>query len=105
MNFHLSATIDAETRVGKQIITKYMDLIQTPTKVTREILNSNDIKQAYFNWVLSCRSKDEERPIYKGILNPIVIRYETYNWGKHHIKEVEKFLEKHKGWDIEWYEM
>lgn len=80
LNIFLSASLDAETKLGKTKITEVCDLWQTPTKVTKNILNAENKLNEYKKWVTSLKN----------------------NYGNDHIKEVEKWLELYKEWDIEW---
>lgn len=68
---------------------------QTPTRVTREIMNSTDPIQAYKNYILTECSRDEELPIYAeddvfGEGTPIGV--DVYNNGKEHVAQFEEWL-------------
>lgn len=108
MNLHLAANLDAETKIGKKVITERFELHQTPTRITYEILeckNNDLIFQAYSGWILSIfddhfenvHAEDdffcEKEPIGK----------EVHNRGKDHLKELKEWLDDHKEWDIKWY--
>lgn len=63
---------------------------QTPTKITYEILESQDPTQAYIDWILRERSRDEELPLYAdedflGIGEPVGTQ--IVNEGKEHVEE------------------
>jgi hypothetical protein len=112
MNLHLSATINATIQVGKKKekkrLTDSFDFYQTPTQVTRRILKSSNIKQAYIDWIKETPNETYE-PIYEKYsdmidgINPIGHKKVDYNDG--HIQELNGWLEQHEGWEIEFYEM
>lgn len=115
MNLYLRATLKVKPVFENPItLDKIYELIhscrlwQTPTDVTNRILASSDIKQAYFDWVMSKNIK-ETRNIYAETKydpfceNPIAI--EIVDCGQEHIKEVENFLVTHVDWKIEWFSM
>jgi hypothetical protein len=68
---------------------------QTPTRVTREIMESNDPIEAYKDWILRECSRDEEFPIYAeddifGQREPV--GRQIYNAGKEHLEQFNKWL-------------
>lgn len=106
MNLHLSAEIEAVSKVGTHLIRETYDLYQTPTDVTRACLESADPMQAYLDW---CKQWDKTENI---------LEYEYDDWnsknpiGSHPynqfqvIKEgLEAWMKSHEGWTIEWFEM
>jgi hypothetical protein len=112
MNLHLFATINATIKVGKkkktQCIQESFNLYQTPTDVTRRILKSSNIKQAYIDWVKETPHVGYE-PVYASYrdsidgINPIEHKKVDYN--ELHIQELNAWMERHEGWQIEFYEM
>ena len=107
MNLYLLAFLPAETRLGKKVIRESCDLWQTSTDVTRKILKSDNIFDAYKEWILS-RSYDRMRPVYADddIFNEREpVGTEIINYGRDHIADVKEWLDDHKGWDIKWSEL
>jgi len=111
MNISLSASLkgtftsDDNKIVKPYNILHYFDCWQTPTKVTYEILESEDPKKTYIDWIISV-SVDREINIYAedDIFNlKPPIGTEIYNPAKGHIKELEEFLEDYKDYQIEWF--
>lgn len=85
------------------------DLYQTPTKVTRELLSSNDIAQAYRDWILKDKITYED-PIYADddfFREGEIIGYKTVCDEEEHIKKFDKFIEesKEEGYEIRFYEL
>jgi hypothetical protein len=70
-------------KLGKDKIYKRFDLQQTPTNVTREILSSPDILKSYIKWFESLK----------------------FDSPSDHIKDLLEWIEEHKEWDLEWFEM
>jgi len=69
---------------------------QTTTKVTYEIMESEDRKQAYIDWV-STRSFIEEVKVYADddiLCEKDPIGIEVYNAGKDHIHEFKQWCDK-----------
>ena len=69
--------------------------LQTPTRVTWEIMASKDPAQTYKDWVLRECSVDEEFPIFAeddvfGEKDPVGV--EIYNAGKEHIEKFDAWL-------------
>ncbi len=112
MNLHLSATINATIQVGKKKekkrLTDSFELYQTPTDITRRILKASNVKQAYIDWVKETPSEGYE-PIYANYSDRIngfaVINHEKVDYNERHIQELNNWLEQHKEWNIEFYEM
>ncbi len=67
MNLKIFATRKVITMQNKESEQKiYFDeLFQTPTSVTYDILNSDDILHAYKEWVYSLGYQDEINPLFK----------------------------------------
>lgn len=77
----------------------YIDVIQTPTKVTYEILNSENPVKTYIDWVIET-SQDEIEPRYSDddiFCEREPIRYETVNYGKIHVQEFQKEIDTLEG--------
>lgn len=88
MNLYVCAKMDAVLANGKsKVIIESFELWQTPTKATRECLNSADPKTAYANWVKSLWMADRD------------------SFADEHIRELEEWLKEYSDWKIEWYEM
>lgn len=90
---HREVKVIKTNRVSVQQI--QFDELQTPTRVTHEIMASADRPQAYKDWVLRECSRDEEFPIYAeddvfGEGDPVGV--EIYNAGKEHIEKFEEWL-------------
>lgn len=90
---HREVKVIKTNRVSTQEI--QFDEFQTPTRVTYEIMASEDRAQAYKEWVLRECSRDEEFPIYAeddvfGEGDPVGV--EIYNAGKEHIEKFEEWL-------------
>ena len=66
-NLQIYATrkvITLQNKESEQII-YFTDMFQTPTKVTYEILNSDDILRSYKEWVYSLGYPDKIVPVFK----------------------------------------
>lgn len=96
-NIHWEATREIQViktgRISKQTI--QFNELQTPTRVTHEIMESKDPAQTYKDWVLRECSVDEEFPIHAeddpfGEKDPIGV--EIYNAGKEHIEKFDAWL-------------
>ena len=85
MNLYLSASIKAQSHLGPMKFKESFELFQTPTRVTKAALRSGGKElETYSRWLIeTCH----EAP------------------ASDHIRELEKWLQDHEGWDIEWYEM
>lgn len=97
MNLCLEARLPAETALGPRIIIEYFDLWQTPTEVTYHCLDQPDPCTAYVEWVESFYKREpgpgcsqETIDINRGA-------------GEAHLNYLKHWLEKHEGWEIEWY--
>lgn len=71
------------------------DELQTPTRVTWDIMESTDKVQTYKDWVLRECSRDEEFPVYAeddvfGEGDPVGV--EIYNAGKEHLEKFDAWL-------------
>lgn len=96
-NIHFIATREVKVvktgKISKQEI-QFTEL-QTPTRVTWDIMESVNQTQTYKDWVLRECSRDEEFPIYAeddvfGQGDPIGV--EIYNAGKEHIEKFDEWL-------------
>ena len=96
-NIHWEATREIQViktgRISKQTIN--FNELQTPTRVTWEIMESADPVQTYKDWVLRECSVDEEFPIFAeddvfGEKDPVGV--EIYNAGKEHIEKFDAWL-------------
>lgn len=70
---------------------------QTPTKITYEILESQDPTQAYIDWILRDRSLDREVPVFTeddifGDGAPVGTK--IVNEGKEHVEEFRAWVEQ-----------
>lgn len=85
MNLYLSASIKAQSHLGPMKFKESFELFQTPTRVTKAALRSGGKEfETYSKWLL-------RTPEMEG--------------AEDHIRELEKWLKDHEGWDIEWYEL
>lgn len=96
-NIHFSASREIQVIKTGKISTQTIDFRewQTPTRVTWEIMRSEDPIQAYKDWILRECSHDEEEDVFEeddifGEGEPIGKR--IYNAGKEHIAEFEEWL-------------
>ena len=117
MNIHLTASCEAvltsnNINLGKKIIYENFDCFQTPTEITRKILNSTDPKSEYINWVKEKFYKNEKIEMFEEILTDNFefikgeyIGYRIENPGRDHIKLLNRFLTDHENWKIVWYEL
>ena len=85
------------------------DLYQTPTNVTKKLLSSNDIAQAYRDWILKNKETFEEE-VYADddfFCEGEIIGYRTVCYQDEHIKQFDKFIKesKQEGYEIRFYEM
>ena len=111
MNLFVQASADGLIKLkdGKSKahrVTENFNLWQTPTKITRKILAKEDKLEAYTAWVLSI-SKEESQPIHEGLdddMEPIIVGYEKYHYGKDHLTQLREWLVLNDGMWIEWYE-
>lgn len=91
-------------KISKQEIR--FDQLQTPTRVTYEIMESADKVQTYKDWVLRECSVDEEFPLYAeddvfGEKDPIGV--EIYNAGKEHISKFDAWVKmcEEEGFEVQ----
>lgn len=78
---------------------------QTPTKVTFEIMNSDDKIKAYKDWVLSV-TVEETRSVYAEddiFQEGEPVGTETYNHGREHLVEFDEWVKNatEEGYDVE----
>lgn len=71
------------------------DAFQTPTQITKDILASRNMMEAYISWVLAECSHDEEFPVFAeddifGEGTPV--RVETVNHGKEHVAKFREWI-------------
>ena len=111
MNLHVEAVAKAVvTSTGKEItVINRFDLWQTPTKVTRSCLKSENPEKAYQEWVRSV-SKDEEIPAYAEDdfwQEKDPVGFKIVNYGEDHLKELSDWIAEQtdQGFEIEWYEL
>ena len=97
INIHFEATRDivvVKTGATEIQSERFREVCQTPSKVTDKILKSADPFQAYRDWVLE-NQEDQSEPMYADDdvfhTGPIV-GYETFNYGKEHIKDFDGWL-------------
>lgn len=86
MNLHVEATVDAVSKVGSHKVRKTFDLWQTPTTVTRSILENETIEEivgAYAQWCFELNS----------------------DYAQDHLDALNRWLHDHSAWNIEFYEM
>jgi hypothetical protein len=79
---------------GEDIQTLTFGALQTPTKVTYGILESDSPIQAYTDWVLG-NSEDQTIPIYAEsdlFSDGPPVGVETYNVGKEHVERLLEWL-------------
>ena len=107
-NLHVTGyrTVIVEKTGKKDIQTTSFDLYQTPSKVTREILNADDPAQGYRDWVIADRYEEEE-PIYADDIweegEPIGVKTVCYQ--DDHIKEFDEFIKEceEDGYELKFY--
>jgi hypothetical protein len=111
MNIHIAAEreifIPKTGKTDKQRI--YFDCWQTPTIVTREILQNENPIVAYIQWV-SDNSNDETIDCYadNDLFNEgDIVAVEIINRGREHIKELQVWIidSESCGYTIEVFEM
>jgi hypothetical protein len=69
---------------------------QTPTCVTDEILASKDPAQAYVDWILRERSRDQEWPVYADddiLGDGVPVGTRIVNEGKEHVEDFREWVE------------
>ena len=104
MNVRIFAkrVIYSETKHGKQQIIQAVDFQaqQTPSDVTYQIVESDDPKQVYSDWIRWMQYTNPTvhyNPIFApddvfGEREPI--GYEEYNWAEDHINELNRWCEE-----------
>ena len=93
INIFAEREIDVVKTVSRQTQReKYRYVWQIPTKDTEKIMQEEDKKQAYINWVLSI-SKDEFVNTYaeEDVFCDNPIGTKVYNYGKYHIKDFTRW--------------
>jgi len=107
-NVHLQGTRQVTVnKTGKNSIqTISVGLLQTPSNISRTIIQSDDPKQVYFDWVMSI-SKDEVENVFAEddiFEERAPISTKVYNIGKVHIKDVEEWISQNEeeGYSITW---
>ncbi len=108
-NLHIigvrDVTVNKTGEQSKQHIS--FNVYQTPTKVTRQLLASNDVIQAYKDWVNSYRAEYED-PVYHEddiFEEGEPIGFVTVCNEDEHIKSLDEFLKRceNEGYTIECY--
>jgi hypothetical protein len=111
-NLHIVGTREVTVnKTGEQSIQiANFDLWQTPTKVTRSILGSEDKLQAYIDWINNDNRCVREEPIYHE--NDIfeegeIIGYKSVCYSDIHIAKLKEFItvSEAKGYEIEFYSL
>lgn len=108
INIHVRATreiVVVKTGVNEIQSVACSMIWQTPTKISNEIMNSDDKKHAYIEWVKSI-STDEEIPIYAEddiFSERDPIGFEKVNSGLMHVEEFLSWCDimENKGYNIE----
>ena len=109
MNVFLVAKQDAVLANGKKFVHEVgIDLWQTPTKITKKIINSSDPLKVYTEWVKEI-SHDKKWPVYADddfFCEREPISYEIVNDGKDHLKELNETIQTliSNGYELEWGE-
>jgi len=111
MNLYIFGTQECKVIETGEPFTRHSQFktMQTPTEVTRKLLASEDVAQAYIDWVLS-RGKDEQLPVYAEndyFRDGEPIGYKTVNWGKEHVADFKRWLTwmEEQGWDVHFEEL
>ena len=106
MNLHISGTRDITVNKTGKLELQHIsfDLYQTPTDITRELLSSTNIAQAYRDWVNSTRHEYQE-PVYDK--DGEIIGYKTICYEDDHLKDFDEFIKqcKEDGYELEFYEL
>jgi uncharacterized membrane protein len=114
MNIKLSAKIKADLKNDKneiietRIIIDKFSTIQTPTEITKKILNSDNKIRTYIEYINERMNEDYIENIYSvdDIFEedePIAIT--KGNHATDHINELNDFINNHKYWELCWYEV
>lgn len=107
-NFHILAKISLMNPLTGKMhhIERNIDTVwQTPTVVTKQIMQSQDKLQAYKDWVLSV-SRDEKRFVYAEddyLCEGDPVGKEVYNAGKEHLENLDEELKYLTGLGYEIY--
>lgn len=113
MNFNIIAELETWDKKGKKhVISHHIDVFQTPTKVSYEIMKQEDKLEAYFNWVLKSFDLDVEGR-YIGTEEEILDKefdgadydyYVYYSPAGRNIKYIKEEIEKYQaeGYEIKY---
>ena len=83
---------------------EWFELWETPTIITKKLLNDPSTLEAYEEWILSITEEETEN-IYDyetDPFNPAIIGTVLVHPGKEHIQELEEWIAMHKNWTIYW---
>lgn len=111
MNLHVDGTREVVAVKSMQKSTQRISfsLYQTPTSVTRALLEAEDIAQAYRDWVLQDRCEETVEVYEPGDIfqEREPIGFKTVCHEDDHIKDFDKFIKECEdgGYDIEFYEL
>jgi len=114
MNIKLSAKIKADLKNKNNEIIETREIFdnfstkQTPTEITKKILNSDNKLQTYIEFVNDRINEEYIENIYSEDdyfeeCEPIA--FVKGNYATDHINELYDFIDKHKGWELIWYEV
>lgn len=101
MNVNITASREVsfkkkDGKIGYDIQTVRFKVVQTPTKISYEILASDDPIQAYIDYVITCRNPEKE-PIFAEddvFCERDPIGYRDYDWTEEHISDFREWLDK-----------
>lgn len=103
-NIHVYADREViVVKTGKMVVQTIIGYVwQTPSNVTREILNSADRLEAYTKWILD-QSEDCDEPIYDVVTDEIV-GTRKYNPGAEHIADLMQWINQaiDDGYNVRW---
>jgi hypothetical protein len=111
MNLHLDATRTVTVnKTGEQSIqTKKFFLYQTPTKVTRACLVTDNPAKAYREWVIENRYEYQEEIYAKDDLfdEGEILGYKTVCYADDHLENFDSFIKECEegGYDLRFYEL
>ena len=134
MDLYLSATIGALLDDGtrKELVESFSSLYHGGTKATEQVLSSSDSYQAYLDWIntrfvpptsqeleraqqiqeqvgikesQSIYYSFEEDPEFTDQDRELYDNYLNYEVVEEHRDKLQKWLQEHKTWKIEWYMM
>jgi len=92
MNLHVDAEFKTVDPMGKpHTVYEHFDLWQTPTEITKTAIRSENPRQVYEEWLKKFPEK------YPEAYSEAYIAY--------HLEELDKWLQNHEGWTIDWYEL